>query len=1042
MPSESLALNEAQRRVVNHAAGGMLVLGGPGTGKTETIAEAVAQRLQRCGDGPRPLVVCFSRRAAARMRDRIAEIIQGAVESPLAITMHAFCLAVVRRFAPLDGPELRLLTAPEQELRMRELLAGTRSDAWPSSLRLAIGTRGFARELRSFLARARQLGLDPTDIVSVARSADVPEWASAGDYFEDYLDVLDAEGALDYAELVHRCRILLSQPDVAATLRREIHGVYVDEAQDLDPSQLGVLRQLVEPGGLIVACGDPDQAAFGFRGAHPRALAEFMRLFSTAGSEAQLEVLSQSYRVPEAVRDAASSVAERLPLPGLPRGALARFRDLEPQTGGGSLRVHTLDSQAEEAAFLARELRTAHLIDNVPWSQMAVIVRAGRRMIPALRRTLGAMGVPVEVAGDEIPLSAELAVRPLLLALAVASRRTSLDPDVAERLLTSPLAGLDSVELRGLRRALRDADRAQASGGMPRSSGELVAAALREPELLAELPDGKAPEAAMRLASLLASARHLADSGAAAVDVLWHMWDGTPWPEQLLLDVDAGGHRARRADRDLDAVCALFDVARRSDSFVGVRGVAVFLEEVAGQSIPADTLREASVRGDAVRVLTAHRAKGLQWRRVFVAGVQEGIWPDFRTPDPLLHENALPDPPAGVNRIDNLASSRRLFYIAITRATEQTTITAVAGSDGEADQPSRFLRELGAEEVPVSAVSTAALSLDELVVKLRRAAIDPLSSDGVRRAAATRLAQLADLGARAADPTSWWGMLPLSAAASPQDVSRIRLSGSQLGSLLSCPRQYFLSREVKAETARSSAASLGSVIHALAQHALTDDLPSEELTAHLDEIWDQIPFDAAWLSVSERVEAELALMRLTNWTREYSYRRLVGVEVPFQVELQVAGTTVVLTGAVDRLEHDGEGGLRIVDFKTGRRPPTAAEVASLDQLGVYQLAVTLGAFERHAPGVRRAGGGELVLLRQPDGNSDFPKRMSQPSLTDQPHPPSSGPKSAPTWVHERLAEAVDVVKEGRYPATPGEDVCRFCQFAASCPARGGKQVVR
>lgn len=1025
------------------------MLGGPGTGKTEVLVAAAAARSS--ADGPRPLVFCFSSRSAAHMRDRIARTVGGAIPSPIAVTFHAFCLALVLRFAEPDAELPRLLSAPEQEARMRELLAGTSPTEWPDELRLAISTRGFAAELRGFLARCRQVGFDPADVVRAGHAAGVHEWVAAGGFFEEYLDVLDAEGAVDYAELVHRARLLLTRADVAAALAREIGTVYVDELQELDASQLGLLRQLVPPQGHVVACADPDQAVYGFRGAHRRGLAEFVRLFSedagpTVGApggatgETRIEVLDETFRLPVRLRAAAAALAERLPLPGLPGGALADLRRLGGTDRIGSVRVHTLDTPSDEALFIARELRRMHLVEGVPWSEMAVVVRSSRRFIPGLRRTLGGAGVPVEVAGDEIPLASELAVRPLLLALGVVCGRTALDADVAQRLLASPLAGLDATRLRGLGRALRAAERTELAGELPRSSSDLIAAALADPGRLDDLPpEFVPPDEAVWLASLLASAREAVSTGASAVEVLWHIWQGTPWPTALQADVAAGAARARRADRDLDAVCALFDIAERSDAFIGDRGVTVFLDEVAAQSIPADTLREGRVRGDAVRVLTAYRAKGLQWRRVFVAGVQEGVWPDFRSLDPLLHASSLPEPPAGTDRHDAIVAARRLFYLAVTRASEEVVVTAVSGTDGEADEPSRFLRELGVPSHPVVDLGSPALSLTDVVVSLRRAVVDPASSDGLRRAAAARLARVADLGERAADPAAWWGIVPISSRVAP-GAENIRLSGSQLGSLLSCPRQYFLSREAHADTARTSAAGLGSVIHALAQHVLSDGLGPDDLVGELDQVWDQIGFDAAWLSVSERVEAEHALQRLMNWTAAHDYRQVVGVEVPFHTQVEIDGANVTLVGAVDRLERDGEGGLRIVDFKTGRRAPTQAEVASHDQLGVYQLAVTLGAFDSVAPGVRRTGGGELVLLRLPTDNPDFPKHVQQESLTDQPHPPGVE-STSPTWVHERLGEAVHIVREGSFPATPGDDVCRYCPFTTSCPARGGRQVV-
>ena len=319
-------------------------------------------------------------------------------------------------------------------------------------------------------------------------------------------------------------------------------------------------------------------------------------------------------------------------------------------------------------------------------------------MIPGLSRALAAAEIPVEVAGDEIPLAGEPAVRPLLLALQIALRDGRPDADEARVLLGSPLGGLDSMALRRLGRGLRQADRAELAGaGLPRQSGELVADALRHPDLLDELPTGPEVEGARRVAALLSRCGTTIRRGATAEEALWLLWSGTGWPERLRRQAAQPGESGRRANRDLDAACALFDIAARSDEVVGRRGVAGFLAEVEGQQIPADTMREAETRGAAVRLLTAHRAKGLEWDLVVVAGVQEGAWPDVRRRGSLLEPDRLS--PAGLSELPptsaRIAEERRLFYVACTRARRRLVVTAVAGTEGEGDEPSRFLDRIG-----------------------------------------------------------------------------------------------------------------------------------------------------------------------------------------------------------------------------------------------------------------------------------------------------------------------------------------------------------
>jgi RecB family exonuclease len=157
---------------------------------------------------------------------------------------------------------------------------------------------------------------------------------------------------------------------------------------------------------------------------------------------------------------------------------------------------------------------------------------------------------------------------------------------------------------------------------------------------------------------------------------------------------------------------------------------------------------------------------------------------------------------------------------------------------------------------------------------------------------------------------------------------------------------------------------------------------------------------------------------------------------------------VRLTGTADRIEREPDGRLRIIDFKTGRVPPSANEIALHDQLGVYQLAVAQGAFADVAGEAARPGGAELVYLRLSDGSATtHPRVFAQASLDDVPFPASEttteeiGP-TKPTWVHRRLAEAADIIRTERFDARIGP-ACRYCRFLDSCPAqRSGEQVVR
>ncbi|WP_158686582.1 ATP-dependent helicase, partial [Streptomyces griseoflavus] len=470
-------LDAAQRSVVEHTTGPLLVLAGPGTGKTTTLVESVAARIARGGDPERILVLTFSRRAAVELRDRMALRI-GAAHAPQATTFHSFCYALIRAHQDSDlfVEPLRLLSGPEQDVTVRELLAGQvdlerlglAHVRWPDELRACLTTRGFADEVRAVLARSRELGLGPGALDAFARRIGRPDWRAASAFLAEYLDVLDLQGVLDYAELVHRAVLLARRPEIAGQLAARYDAVYVDEYQDTDPAQVRLLHALAG-GRTLVAFGDPDQSIYAFRGADVGGILEFPHAFPRAdGRPAPVEVLRTSRRSGAALLEATRRVTRRMPLPRLPAEKVRAHRELTPHRDGGRAEVYTYPTSGTELDNIADILRRAHLEDGVPWNEMAVLVRAGARTLPTVRRALTSAGVPVDVDGDDLPLRHEPAVAPLLTALrAVAAAEADgpadtgtdaaaapcwLATETALTLLTSPLAGMDAADLRRLGR--------------------------------------------------------------------------------------------------------------------------------------------------------------------------------------------------------------------------------------------------------------------------------------------------------------------------------------------------------------------------------------------------------------------------------------------------------------------------------------------------------------------------------------------------------------------------------------------------------------
>ncbi|QWC84416.1 ATP-dependent helicase [Nocardioidaceae bacterium] len=1055
-------LDQDQRAVVAHTDGPLLVLAGPGTGKTTTLVEAITARLEEGVDPAAVLALTFSRKAATELRDRVTARSARTVATVPSQTFHSFALSLLRRYAPAGlyaGP-LRLLTAPEADVVMRELLTGS-PVRWPAGLRTALGTRGFAHEVATVISRAREKGMDPYALHDLASRHGASELQAAALFMEEYLTNLDSQGATDYADLVRRA--VLEAQTHREELRAEFGHVYVDEYQDTDPGQVALLRAIAGDGRHLVAVGDPHQSIYGFRGAEVRGILDFPEQFpDRAGAQAPVVVLGTTRRFGHNIATATARVAAGIGLRGsIPRAQRERFAsptvlgDGDGDGDRGRVEVLTYDTERAEAEHVADLLRRAHLEHGVPWSRMAVLARSGRGQLPSLRRSLAAAGVPVDVAGDELALGEEPAVAALLTALGVVDllrNGEEVPVDSAAELLRGPLADLDASDVRRLARALRA--QARADGRPPPPSATALRDALVAPDRLDPLvssggPDAQVARAFARLAHRLRDTADGLRAGGTAETALWALWDGTGWPERLRRATERPGSTARQAHRDLDAVCALFDSAGRAVDDEGHKSVRAFLDTVRAQQIPAGTLAEADTRDDAVRLLTAHRSKGLEWDLVVVCHVQEEVWPDLRRRATLLQPDRLGveadgrprwQPPT--TRREALAEERRLFYVACTRARRRLVVTAVASTDDDGEQPSRFLAELGTHVTHRRGRPSRPLALSGLVAELRRVVGDPSRSPALRDAAARRLALLAatrhESGrpvAPHADPAAWWGLREHSRAEQPvrETEAPLRLSASALAALRTCPAKWFLEREAGGASLNSAAQGFGNLVHLLAEQVATGELDvgpedSEALMEHVDRVWAQIAFRTPWSSTREREAVREVLGRFLRHHHRPDARTTSGVEQAFEVPVELPdGERVVLRGFADRLELDAQGRVWVVDLKTTKRTLTKAELAEDPQLGVYQLAAAHGAFAAPGAGAGEGGvdvgGAELWQLRH----------AVRGALKVQTMEPQEPDEAGVTTVQQQLMDASRVLRSEEFVARPGGH-CDHCPFQTQCPA--------
>ena len=1044
-PAPPEVLDEAQAAIVAHGrgAGPLVVLGGPGTGKTTALVEAVVARVGRDGVPPDAvLVLAPSRTAAAALRDRISARLARTVTEPLSRTPHAYAFGLLRRARVLDGDvPPRLISGPEQDQILGDLLAGhadgvVRGPAWPPSVGEELrGLRGFRDELRDLLMRAVERGLTPGDLADLGVAHDRPDWVAAADVLGEYLDVtaLATPGAYDPAGIVDAAtELLAADADLLAGEHERRLLVVMDDAHEATAATFRLLDVLAGEGRDLLLAGDPDAATQTFRGARPALLADARHRFpGRDGAAAPVVVLRTVHRHGAALRAVARRVAERIGSAGAVAHRAARpAAGLPDGPPGSGAQVALLSSGSLEAAYVAQWLRRHHLEGGVPWGAMAVVVRSARSTQP-LRRAMAAAGVPVAVPPAEVPVRDEPAVRPLRLAM----RLSLIDAepaaeDVAE-LLVGPVGGADPVALRRLRQALRAVE---VSAGGGRASDDLLVEAVLAPGSLALLePRVSAP--ARRVASVVTAGRAAAAApGATAETVLWALWDAAglaePWRRTAL----RGGQAGARADRDLDAVVALFEAAERYVDRLPHVGPAGFLAYLEGQDLPSDTLAERAPDGEAVALVTAAGAAGREWDVVAVPGVQEGVWPDLRLRSSLLGAQALADLLDGrtgagggtvaAQRRAVLDDELRTFHVAVTRPRRHLLVTAVRSED---ELPSGFVDLVDPlpDDVEVRPVTDVprSMTLPALVAELRGVVTDLAAHPARRDEAARRLAELAAAGVPGAHPDDWFGHAgltddrPLRA-----DGQQVAVSPSKVEQFDRCALRWLL--ESSGGTAGSSVSqALGNLVHEIAQQV--PDLDRAALAERLAATIGRLGLGDGWVDARQRERAHDMVTKLADYAAQArkAGRELLAVEQPVQVEVGRA----VVRGQVDRVERDADGRLVVVDLKTGKSAPANAELARHAQLGVYQVAVEEGALDDVAPG-RESGGALLVQLgtaRKSAGVQD------QRPLADD---------DDPRWARDLVERAADGMAGARFPAS-GNPLCRMCAVRRACPLQPeGRQV--
>jgi superfamily I DNA/RNA helicase/RecB family exonuclease len=956
----------AQARVLEHAHGPLLVTGPPGSGKTAVLRERFARLVEGGTDPSRLALFVLSRRAAREGREALVRRLARSLPEVPVLTVHGFAYRIVgRRFGDLGYREPpQVLSAPEQYAVVRELLDGEDVTDWPTFGGL-LRVRGFAQQVADLVLRVQERLLEPEALEAAADRTGRREYREVAAFYRRYLDAQLAAGRTDFAGLLFQATTLLRR-DLSQDEACE--HLLIDDYQDVTNATEGIVEALGRAAESVVVAADPAGHVFGYRGGTSEPLA---RLDRTLSGLLRVE-LTEAYR-----RGIAPEALARLDGPDLPTGRI-----------DAGVEVRSGSHPGEEADAAAQELVRARVDDGVAWEDMAVIVRRYGGYLTALRHALGRHGVPFVVVAEAAAVAGEPANRPVIDLFRYVLRREAR-AQLLERLLLSPVVGLDPHALRRLRREAR----------------------LRDVGLLEAVHGGGPDDLPEDLRSAVDGFRELVgdlerDAASLGPDGLFHqVWSRLPWFRELVASED------RR--RDLDALAALADVLSR---FVERRPGAStqdYLDTLdAAEFGPDPWILPEERRPHAVRVVSAHRAQGMEFDVAVVVGCLEGEFPSLGHGTPVVDLDALLTQRTPSERLrERLASERALFRLAVSRARRRTVLTASRSTSARNPRsPSRFADRLGVDwDGPDGAVPAAA-SLLTLEASLRRTLADPEAPR------LERLAALASLPAAGAEPPAWWGGRDWTDPGAPLHTEEIRTSYSRFGILENCALQYLYAVEMGLDPDRSHAMWLGTVVHDLVDRVQRGELDRSEdaMLQALEEAWREDVFPNRALERQRHLDAQ-RMLRL--WLADSSLGEPVASEVGFEFPLDGA----VIRGRIDAVYRFGEGGARVVDYKTSKTLPTQDQVQRSLQLGAYYLAM------RRVPELAALGEPrvlELAFLFH-EGSDEGYKHMPV-------KPERMGTGEYGEWAEGTILELLEAVRAERFAPSPKAD-CTFCRFKPICP---------
>ena len=609
-------LNEPQREAVYHTDGPLLILAGAGSGKTRVLTHRIAHLIGERGvNAWNILAITFTNKAAEEMRQRVDNLVGFGAESVWVSTFHSACVRILRRFIDRLGYEnhFTIYDTDDQKTLIKEVCR-----------KVDVDTKVFKeRSLLSAISSAKNEMILP-DEFELNAGGDFAKMKIAKVYRE-YEAQMKANNALDFDDLlVKTVQLLQTQPDVLESYQERFRYIMVDEYQDTNTVQFQLVSLLAGKYKNFCVVGDDDQSIYKFRGANIRNILDFEHEFP----DAKVIKLEQNYRSTGNILNAANSVIANN------RGR--KEKSLWTENGEGELiRLRQFDTAFDEADFIGEDIKSA-VRQGGSYNDSAVLYRTNAQS-RLLEEKFIAMNIPYKIVGG-VNFYARREIKDLLAYLKTIDN--GRDDVAVRRIINVPKRGIGLTTINRIQESATE-------------RGIGFYEALLAPGLIAGV--GRSATKLDSFAALIEYFKTLAEE-MSITDLLQEVIEKTGYIESLENeDKEEAKTRKENIDELISKAATYEESCQDKDEKATLSG---FLEEVALVA-DIDSLDEDQ---EYVVLMTLHSAKGLEFPRVYLAGMEDGLFPGYMS--------------INAGDREELEEERRLCYVGITRAEQELTLTS------------------------------------------------------------------------------------------------------------------------------------------------------------------------------------------------------------------------------------------------------------------------------------------------------------------------------------------------------------------------------